>query len=304
MHILITGGTGLIGSAFISRFADKYQFTLISRQANNTNIGRSKAFANLPNSVAVVATLEQIDDFTQFDAVINLQGENLFAKRWNDKQINRIETSRWEITEALAKRINACSSPPKVFISGSAIGYYGRQQQVGINETYSEHFPEFSHHLCKQWEQKALIAKQTTRVCLLRTGIVLSKGGGALAQMLPSFNWGMGAKLASGHQVMSWIHISDMINAIDFVLTCQSIEGVVNMTSPTPCSNADFCHTLAKQLQRPCFFTIPAFMLKLLLGEVADLLIYGQDVVPNKLKMQGFQFNFPKLAPALQDLLG
>jgi len=172
-----------------------------------------------------------------------------------------------------------------------------------IDETFKHPFNEFSHQLCNKWEQSALLAKQNTRVCLLRTGIVLSDEDGALAQMLPSFKWGVGATMANGEQYMSWIHIHDIVELMHFIIKKSSINGPINATAPRPVSNKVFSKTLATQLKRPCWFTLPAPFLRLLLGQVSEILTFGQHVIPKKAVDAGFSFNYPELSTALSDIL-
>lgn len=297
MKILITGATGLIGSALCKLLADKHELIALTRNIN-------KAKNTLPNSIDVLDNLEDLN-FDDLDAVINLAGEPIADKRWSAQQKQRIFQSRLGITEQIVTKINASDAPPKVFISGSAIGFYGRQPAENvITESYSSTYPEFSHQLCKQWEELALQAQSPdVRVCLLRTGIVLSKQGGALDKMLPPFKLGLGGKMASGKQMMSWIHIDDMINAIVFLLDEPNAHGAFNLTAPEPVSNTNFTQILAKTLNRPALFPMPEFVLKLLFGEMSDLLIYGQNVIPEKLEQQGFKFKFETLDTALNEVL-
>lgn len=297
MKILITGATGLIGSALCKLLADKHELIALTRNIN-------KAKNTLPNSIDVLDNLEDLN-FDDLDAVINLAGEPIADKRWSAQQKQRIFQSRLGITEQIVTKINASDAPPKVFISGSAIGFYGRQPAENvITESYSSTYPEFSHQLCKQWEELALQAQSPdVRVCLLRTGIVLSKQGGALDKMLPPFKLGLGGKMASGKQMMSWIHIDDMINAIVFLLDEPNAHGAFNLTAPEPVSNTNFTQILAKTLNRPALFPMPEFVLKLLFGEMSDLLIYGQNVIPKKLEQQGFKFKFKTLDAALNEVL-
>ncbi|WP_404390049.1 TIGR01777 family oxidoreductase [Pseudoalteromonas phenolica] len=297
MKILITGATGLIGSALCKLLADKHELIALTR-----NI--SKAKNTLPNSIIALDNLKEVN-FDDLDAVINLAGEPIADKRWSAQQKQKIFQSRLSITEQIITKINTSDTPPKVFISGSAIGFYGRQAaEKVITESYSSTYPEFSHQLCKQWEELALQAQSPdVRVCLLRTGIVLSKQGGALDKMLPPFKLGLGGKMASGKQMMSWIHIDDMVNAIVFLLEDEKAHGAFNLTAPEPVSNNNFTQILAKTLKRPALFPMPEFVLKLMFGEMSDLLIYGQNVVPEKLEQQGFKFKFKTLDSALNEVL-
>lgn len=293
MKILITGGTGLIGSAFIERYQALYRFTVLTRRANVTNYG---------SRVDVISSLASLDNLDEFDVVINLQGEPIAGKRWSSRQKKNIIDSRIDVTQTLTTLINRSANPPHLFISGSAIGFYGRQDTTAIDESFTQCFNEFSHKLCERWEKAATKASSKTRVCLLRTGIVLSERGGALSQMLPSFKMGAGAAIASGKQFMSWIHIDDMIEAINFIIEHDDIHGPVNLTSPQPATNKDFSTSLAKRLNRPCLLSMPSFVMRLLFGEMADLLIYGQHVVPKKLIDKSFQFKHPELNEALSSL--
>lgn len=295
MKILITGATGLIGSALCKMLADKHELIALTRNIN-------KAKNTLPNSIIVIDDLEKIN-FDDLDAVVNLAGEPIADKRWSAQQKQRIFQSRLRITEQVVKKINASDTPPDVFISGSAVGFYGRQPaEEVITESYSSTYPEFSHQLCKQWEELALKSQSPeVRVCLLRTGIVLSEKGGALAKMLPPFKFGLGGRIASGKQMMSWIHIDDMINAIVFLLEDKKANGAFNLTAPEPVSNITFTRILAHNLNRPALFPMPEFVLRLLFGEMSDLLIYGQNVVPTKLQEAGFSFKFRTLDKAMKN---
>lgn len=294
MNILITGGTGLVGSAFIQRYGDEYSITVLSRHPE-------RARKKLGPTVTVIASLGELENLNHFDAVINLAGEPIADKRWTAAQRERIEKSRWHITDALVGLFEASESPPHTFLSGSAIGYYGRQGETPVTETNNTPNDEFSHRLCKYWEDIALRAKSdNTRVCLLRTGIVLARQGGALKKMLPPFRFGLGGPMGSGKQMMSWIHINDMTAAIQFLLQQRDCHGPYNLTAPNPVNNATFSKTLGKVLHRPTFFKVPAFVLRLGFGEMSDLLLTGQAVIPERLQQAGFTFEFEDLHPALE----
>lgn len=297
MRILITGATGLIGSKLVQHWRDKHELISLTRDA-------SKAKQTLGAGVEIVDSLRGIN-FNHVDAVVNLAGEPIVGKRWTDEQKRLLCQSRWQLTEQLSHAINTAETAPKVFISGSAIGYYGRQQHQRVDEEYPHPYPEFSHELCHKWEQLALAAQsEVTRVCLLRTGIVLANEGGALHKMLPAFKVGLGGRIADGSQYMSWIHIDDMVQLIDFLLQHPTLTGAFNATAPMPVTNADFSKTLASVLNRPCLLPMPAMALKLMLGEMADLLLTGQCVIPANLTKAGFEFSYPELEPALRELLG
>lgn len=298
MRILITGGTGLIGQALIKQLLSNKnnQISVLTRSPDH-------AAACLGSAVNLVTCLNQtlID---QADIVINLAGEPIAEKRWTDNQKQQICHSRWHLTRKIVELIQQSDTPPHTFLSGSAIGIYGRQGNYQIDETFAQYYPEFSNEICKKWEDIALAAQSSsTRVCLLRTGIVLSPSAGALHKMLLPFKLGLGGKFANGEQIMSWIHIDDMVNAIIYLMEQIGINGPVNMTAPNAVSNQVFSETLARRLSRPCIFSTPGFVLKLIFGEMSDLFIYGQNVVPKKLLANGFQFEYSQLNSALLDLL-
>jgi uncharacterized protein len=292
MNILITGATGLIGSALVQHWQQQHQLIALTR--HNT-----KAQQLIAQGVAAVTDLHQVD-FNTLDAVINLAGEPIFGKRWTDTQKQQLCQSRWQLTQQLYQAIAAAETAPTVFISGSAIGYYGGQQQQIIDEDYAHIHADFSHSLCQRWEQIALQASSArTRVCLLRTGIVLAKHGGALQRMLLPFKLGLGGKLGTGRQFMSWVHLDDMVRLIDFLLIHPTLHGAFNATAPHPVTNAEFTQQLAAILHRPTLLPLPSPVLRFIMGEMADLLLNSQRVVPTRLIAADFQFQYPRLADAL-----
>lgn len=291
-HILITGGTGLIGRKLITALEKQYAMTIVTRDP-------SRAKRLLGDGVNCITT-EELTSVDEFDAIINLAGEPIADKRWSDTQKERICNSRWKITQQLVDLINASNNAPSVLISGSAIGIYGRQGDAVVTEDFTDFHDEFSRAVCQKWENIALEAK--TRVCVLRTGVVLSDEGGALAKMLMPFRFGLGGPISSGKQFMAWIHIEDMVNGIIHLLSNEEAQGVYNLTAPNPNTNHFFSLALAKRLERPCIFRVPAFVIKALMGESSDLVLYGQKVVPKKLLDESFVFNFPTLKEALADL--
>ncbi|MFU2509058.1 TIGR01777 family oxidoreductase [Pseudoalteromonas sp. ASV78] len=296
MHIFITGATGLIGSHLCPLLLASHQLTVLSRDP-------AKATRLLGSAITAIDSLDKID-FNTVDCVINLAGEAIVNKRWSNKQKQRLLDSRIQLTQQISTAIQHSQTPPHTFISGSAIGFYGRQDNTPIDESFTAVTPEFSHKLCAQWEQAAYAAQSAnTRVCTLRTGIVLAKQAGALAKMLPPFKFGLGGPIGSGEQGMSWIHIDDMVQLILFVLVTMELSGPINATAPNPVSNKEFSRQLGKALARPAVIPMPSFILKLAMGEMADLLLYGQFVVPNKVLAQQFSFNYPTLPKALENLL-
>ncbi|KZN68745.1 TIGR01777 family oxidoreductase [Pseudoalteromonas luteoviolacea] len=297
MNILITGATGLIGQELCKFLVNKHNLTILTRS-------EVRARQVLPQNGHFVSQLSDVD-FNEMDIIINLAGEPIADKRWSDKQKEAIISSRVGLTEQISRHINAAQNPPHTFISGSAIGVYGRQSaDITVDESFNKPFDEFSHQLCRDWEDAALAAKsEQTRVCLLRTGVVLSRHGGALKKMLPAFSWGMGGPMGSGEQMMSWIHIDDMIQLILFLIKHTELEGAFNATAPNPVSNKEFSYCLANVLNRPAFFWLPESFLKWAFGEMSDILIYGQKVIPKKALDANYRFRYTSLEEALKQIM-
>lgn len=298
MHILITGGTGLIGGVLIHNLLRQgYKITVLTR---NT----IKAKQKFGDGVEFCETLDFMQTLDGYDAVINLAGEPMIGKRWTDKQREKLCNSRWNITQQLTNLIRNSSSPPKVFISGSAVGYYGAQDDKVLDENASAQ-DDFTHRLCEKWERLALEAQsERTRVCILRTGIVLSKEGGMLPAMLLPFRLGLGAIFGKGNQYISWIHIQDMVNAIIFLLDMPEAQGAFNMTAPNPVTNKRFANVLSTTIYRPRLFRIPSFLLKMVMGESATMIVEGQRVVPKHLLELHFRFAFEHLNESLKNIMG
>jgi uncharacterized protein (TIGR01777 family) len=297
MRILITGGTGLIGRQLCKALlAEGHQLTVLSRH---------------PETVAVkcgtlVQALASLDDWhpgQTFDAIINLAGEPIVDAWWSEKRKQALRDSRIALTEKLVQRITAAKQKPIVVLSGSAVGFYGNGGDRELYESASAG-SDFAANLCRDWESAALAAKASgVRVCLLRTGLVLSKNGGLLGKMLLPFRLGMGARLGSGKQWMSWVHIDDYVAMVLRLLQDEQMSGPFNMTAPNPVTNSEFTRLLSHALHRPAFFIAPDFMLRLAMGERATLMLDGQRVLPANLTDAGYQFKYPKLINALDDLL-
>ena len=298
MHILITGGSGLIGSNLIPSLKPS-SITVLTRNV-------STAEPVLGRGVKFISSLAGLSNLDEFDVVLNLAGEAIVDKSWSTKQKHILQHSRWTLTAKLAELIQNGDSPPACVISGSAIGYYGRQSDNMIDESFDnieKSHDDFSHQLCKQWEHLALqAASPKTRVCLLRTGIVLTKRGGALPKMLLPFKLGLGGPIGDGKQYMSWIHLEDMLRGIIHLIDNKDCQGVYNFTAPVPVTNKALSMELASALHRPCFIRTPAFVLRMLLGERADLILFGQRVIPKRLMESGFEFTYPQIKQALESL--
>lgn len=295
MRIFITGATGLVGSALVRMWQSEHQLVVLSRSV-------AKVQQQFGQGIQAVDSLEHVD-LNQIDMVINLAGEPIANKRWSASQKDRICQSRWQLTEQLVARIQQAATPPHTLINASAIGFYGRQSAQAIDESYQSYYPEFSHDICARWENLANRAQsEHTRVCILRIGIVLAEKGGALKKMLPPFKLGLGGVIGNGEQYMSWIHIADLVGIFQYLLQNQSAKGIFNATAPMAVSNKQWTKVLAQRLNKPALLPMPAFLVKLLFGEMSDLLLFGQNVYPKRLLDHGFQFKFSQLRAALQDL--
>jgi uncharacterized protein (TIGR01777 family) len=295
MRILITGASGLVGSALVRLWQNQHQLILLSRSFE-------KIQRQFGNSVQAVDSLTKVD-FNQLDMVVNLAGEPIANRRWSKAQKDRICQSRWHLTEQLVSAIQQASTPPHTLINASAVGFYGRQSAEAIDESYQSYYPEFSHDICARWENLANRARSAqTRVCILRIGIVLAADGGALKKMLPPFKLGLGGVIGNGEQYMSWIHLDDLVAIFEFLLQQPQCQGVFNATAPMAVSNKQWTKILAERLGKPALLPMPAFALKLIFGEMSDLLLFGQNVYPQRLLDSGFHFKFSQFRAALQDL--
>lgn len=297
MKVLITGGTGLIGSALVQRLKDRYQITVLSRDPQ-------RAQQQLGKHVQVLKSLDDIADIGAFYAVINLQGEGIADKRWSTRQKLRLEQSRWLITRQLTERIQACAQPPEVFVSGSAIGIYGPRGSEPVTEESAITADDFAHKLCAEWERLALAAdSDKTRVCVVRTGVVLAEQGGALEKMLPPYLLGLGGPIGKGDFGFSWIQLDDIVGIFEYLLEQESCRGVYNGTAPEPVAQHEFSATIAKVLRKSHFMRIPPVVLKLVFGEMAEMLTKGQYVLPDRILTAGYKFRYPQITEALRACL-
>jgi len=291
----MSGSSGLLGSALMQSLGtDGYEITRLMRRptAAAGQIAWDFAQPLAPQSVS------------GFDAVIHLAGESI-ASRWTESKKKAIRDSRVLGTRHLAEALARAASPPRVFISASAIGFYGDCGDEILREDSASGGSGFLPEVCREWEAAADPAVNAgTRTAFLRTGIVLSAKGGALKQMLPPFRMGLGGRISSGRQWMSWIDLQDEIGAIRHILANESLSGPVNSVSPHPVTNAEFTKTLASVLSRPAIFPMPAFAARLVFGQMGDELLLGsQRVEPAKLTASGYVFQKPDLRRALRDIL-
>jgi hypothetical protein len=297
MHILITGGTGLIGRHLCKALlAQGHELTVFNRNPASVP-------AKCGAGVHALAALADWKPDRFFDAVINLAGEPIVDARWTEQRKRVLRDSRVALTEELVRRIAAAERKPTVLLSGSAVGYYGGRGDEMLDET-SGAGNDFPARLCVDWEAAASAAEQLgVRVCLSRTGLILSKEGGLLARMLPPFRLGMGTRVGDGRQWMSWVHIDDYVAMALRLLHDETMRGPYNITSPAPVTNAEFTATLATVLRRPAPFVAPAALLRLTMGESAGMLLEGQRMLPKRLLAAGLTFRFGALDAALRDLL-
>jgi len=297
MRILLTGGTGLIGRALCKALlAEGHHLTVLSRRPESVA-------PRCGTGVEAMAGLDEWLPDRHFDAVINLAGEPIVDAAWTGRRKQVLRDSRIALTEKLVARIAAANHKPSVLLSGSAVGYYGNQGDRELDETAAAG-EDFAACLCRDWEAEARMAERYgVRVCLLRTGLVLSQQGGILAKMVLPFKLALGARLGSGKQGMSWIHLDDYVAQVLRLLHTDSMRGAYNMTAPHPVSNAEFTRTLAEVLHRPAWACIPERLLRMTMGERASLLLDGQCVLPHRLLASGAVFNFDSLAKALKNLL-
>lgn len=292
MKTLITGGSGFIGSHLAKNLTDKgYEVTILSRTPfkikNYKSIGNLDDIAN--------------DEF--FDVIVNLAGANI-SKKWTDDYKKELIESRVETTENIVSLIKRLENQPKLLINASAVGYYGLQGDNVLTEN-SEHVEDFTHSICKKWEDEAQkINDLGVRLCITRLGVVLGKNEGALKKMLPSFKLGLGGKIGDGKQYFSWVHIDDVISCYMFLINNEQAKGIYNVTAPNPVTNSKFTKSLAKSINRPALFTVPACVIKCGFGEMGEnLLLKGQRVIPQKLTKEGFIYQYPFIDDALVNLV-
>lgn len=297
MHILITGGTGFIGSTLVRQFLNQgHQLTLYVRDY-------AAARLKLGPDPVLVRHLDEIPNTARIDAIINLAGENIASERWTQQRKQTLINSRILPTRELVQLVARLEVRPDVWINSSAIGYYGSQlpgAESPLAEADSGQ-PEFTHELCRRWEAEARKAEvHGVRVCLVRTGIVLGNGG-MLAQLLPMYRLWLGGRIGSGKQMMSWIQLQDLLAIFQHLLNSPSSRGVYNAVAPEPVTQATFSATLASLLRRPALLNLRASWVRTLFGEMGDrLLLQGQLVKPARLQDESFVYNYPDVRSALQ----
>lgn len=301
MDVLLTGATGFIGRALTLRLLrDGHRVVAWVRSAE-------RARAVLGGAVELVEatepTLAVHRSVRSADAVVHLAGAGVFDGRWSARRKHELAASRVELTRSI---VDAFATPrgPRVLVSASAVGYYGVRPAGTVTES-SPAGDDFLAQLCAAWEREALRAEQHgARVAVIRTGVVLGRGGGALARMLPPFRAGVGGRLARGDQPVPWIQLADAVEVFARAVTDDAMRGPINAVAPNPVTNRELTRALARAVRRPAIVPVPAVALRAAFGEAASMLTGGQRVAPDALRARGFRFRFPTLVPALANLVG
>ena len=318
MRILVTGGTGFVGQRVcFSLTTAGHQIRVPSRDLDAarrriaqpaTAERRVQGSGPQGASIEIVRLPESRNEWSSavsgVDAIVNLAGESIAAGRWSEGRKQAILNSRVETTRSLVEACAAQSRRPKVLVSASAVGYYGAHGGEELDET-APPGDDFLARVCVAWEGEARRAEeQGLRVVLLRIGVVLGEGGGALSSMLPPFKLFVGGPLGSGEQWMSWIALDDLVGLIELGLTKEELRGPMNCTAPDPRTMRDFSRTLGAVLRRPSWAPVPAFVLRIVLGEMAHMLLNGQRVLPAVATRAGYRFRHSTLESALRAALG
>lgn len=300
MKYIITGATGFVGRRLVAALLKKGdEVTVLSR-----NI--SKARAVFPSQVSVVAWDPITEPAPEValvgrDAVIHLAGEGVAEKRWTVRQKAKILDSRVLSTRHLVKSINAVPNAPKIFVGASAIGYYGNRGEEVLDESSSAGVG-FLPDVCRDWESESVKLSTAVRRVVVRMGIVLGREGGALKPLIPIFSLGGGGPVGNGRQWMSWIHVDDLVSLLIHAAETPSVRGAVNGTAPHPVRNTEFTKALGSALNRPAILPVPSFALRFVMGEMSDLVLFSQNVVPKVPVASGFTFKFPRVQDALNDI--
>lgn len=322
MNILISGGTGFLGSAFSEAIIERYRSQ--DKEMHITWLTRDTSQKH-PAAINMMTYDDLAKTDNSYDVILNLAGAGIADSRWSDERKKALLASRVKPTESILAFIARTSNKPKLLVSGSAIGWYGTQGDKPLTENSTSE-TDFSHKLCDEWEQLALEATDhNVPVAIVRTGVVIHPEGGMLGKLLTPFKFGVGGQLGNGQQIMSWVSRDDWVGAAIFIIeqhlanhsnmqkdsnlntdnTLQTTNDtpavVYNLTAPNPVTNNTFTKDVGAWLHRPTFFTLPEFLLKLMFGEMSTLLIDGQKVLPQALLDAGYEFQQPTLEKALAE---
>lgn len=302
MKLVVAGGSGFIGQALLQRLVnEEHEVTLLTRNSSEAGRQINPAVEIVQwDALSVGSWSSKVNGA---DAVLNFAGEPIAGRRWTATQKEKITRSRIDATRAIVSAIRQAEKKPSVLVNASAVGYYGSVEEGHVTETRGPGVG-FLSQVCSLWESEARTAESLgVRVAMLRIGVVLGDGGGALEKMLLPFKIFVGGPIGSGKQWFPWVHRDDVIGAILYTLATPNLSGPINMTAPEVVSMKDFCSALGEVLNRPSWAPVPGFVLKIMLGEMAEMLLTGQRVVPSKLQQHGFHFKYPNLIPALNNIL-
>ena len=301
MRFVIAGGTGFLGSALTDHLAaEGHNLVVLTRQSPKAHAARTRVAYETwsPNgqSGPWARAVEGVE------AVVNLAGESIAARRWSPAQKKHILESRLLATLSLTDAIGSAAMPPRTFVSGSAVGYYGDRGDETLTESAAPGH-DYLAGVCQQWEAAATAVRDRSSVALIRTGIVLDRRGGALPKMLPPFFLFAGGPIGSGRQYMPWIHKDDWVRLVAWTIANDDVRGPINATGPAPVTNAEFSKALGRAMKRPSLLPAPAFALRIALGEMADaLLLSGQRALPVRATDLGFSFRFSNIDEALANI--
>ena len=299
MRVVVTGGTGFLGTALVDALTARGdQVTVLTRKGRGRSRVTEVEWTPDGNTGGWATALDGAD------AVVHLAGESLDAHRWTPARKAAIVESRVASTRSVLAALHQATDRPRVLVSSSAVGYYGPHGDEVVTEDAAPG-RDFLARLCVDWEREAQRAEADgVRVLMLRSGLILARDGGALARMLLPFRLGIGGPLGSGRQYWPWIHRDDWVSLVALLLSHPSASGPFNLTAPTPVTNREFTRVLGRVLHRPAFLPVPAFALRLALGEMADVVLTGQRAVPARAQGLGYSFRYDALGPALKSALG
>ena len=305
MKIAVTGGTGFVGTRLVQKLSDAgHQITVFTRnKQQGEKVFPKKAFPQVEivqyNPLEMGSWQEEI---ASSQAIVNLAGAGIADEPWTPERKQEILDSRIKTTNNIVKGIANASTPPQVLVNASAVGYYGTSETATFDEN-SDSGDDFLASVCQQWEAAAkAVESYQTRLVILRFGIVLGQGG-ALGKMLTPFRLFAGGPLGTGKQWFSWIHIEDLVNLIIEAINNSAYQGTYNATAPNPVRMSELCENLGEVMNRPSWLPVPEFALKLLLGEAAQAVLEGQNVLPKRTQEQGFSYQYSTVKPALADIV-
>lgn len=307
MKIIVAGGSGFLGAPLCEAWAEDGHDVRMLTRALPPGVSRHDSGTGVPGITRVgwrpdgtAGMLPSVIEGAA--AVVNLAGDPLDRRRWSTARKQALRESRLLATRSLVEAVAGCASPPSALVNGSAVGFYGDTGNTPVTETAAAG-DDFLAQLCRDWEAEAQRARRpTVRVVMLRSGVVLERGGGALPKMARPFRYFVGGRLGSGRQYLSWIHRLDWIEMVRWIVDTPSVSGAVNATAPHPVTNAHFTRALRRALRRPALFPVPRLALRAVVGEMAESLLTGQRAVPGRAQEAGFHFRYPEIEIALRGI--